>query len=175
MGNQAPGPTVDVEVGPSGIEGLGLFARRAFAAGERIRAVNVIREVTPDAPLRPELGERADHCDYPDGKVVLIGHPDRHVNHSCDPNAWVRYGARGGELVARRAIGSGAEITCDYQLNVTGGSRWPCRCGAARCRGEVVGDFFRLPEEWQREYRPLLAEWFVRNHRERLEALDREP
>jgi len=25
-----------------------------------------------------------------------------------------------------------------------------------------------LPPDWQREYRPLLAEWFVRRHRDRL-------
>jgi len=36
------------------------------------------------------------------------------------------------------------------------------------------GDFFRLPAQWQREYRPLLADWFVRRHRERLEAIDSE-
>jgi SET domain-containing protein len=170
VGRQRVGPMADVEVGSSGIEGLGLFARRAFAGGERIRAINVVREVTADAPLRPELGERADHCDYPDGKVVLIGYPDRHVNHSCDPNAWVRYGAWGCELVARRAIASGTEITCDYQINVTDGSRWPCHCGAARCRGEVVGDFFALPLALQAEYRPYLADWFARRHRERLSA-----
>ncbi|RPI28380.1 MAG: hypothetical protein EHM61_05355 [Acidobacteria bacterium] len=28
-----------------------------------------VREVTPQAPLREEFGERADHCDYPDGKM----------------------------------------------------------------------------------------------------------
>jgi SET domain-containing protein len=103
----------DVEVRPSGIEGLGLFARRAFAAGERIRSINVVR-------------------------------------------------------AARRAIVGGAEITCDYQINVTDGSRWPCRCGAPRCRGEVVGDFFALPAALPEEYRPHLADWFVRRHRERL-------
>jgi hypothetical protein len=42
-------------------------------------------------------------------------------------------------------------------------------------RGEVVGDYFRLPQGWQREYRPFLAEWFVRRHRERLAELEREP
>lgn len=171
MGLQPLGELADVEVRPSGIEGLGLFARRGFEAGERIRAINVVREITPDAPLRPELGERGDHCDYPDGKVVLVGYPDRHVNHSCDPNAWVEYGRQGAALLARRTILPGAEITCDYQINVTGGSRWPCHCGAARCRGEVVGDFFALPAALQAEYRPYLAAWFVSRHGELLAQL----
>jgi SET domain-containing protein len=162
----------DVEVRASPIEGLGVFAARAFRAGERIRRINIVREITAEAPLREELGERQDHCDYPDGRVVLLGFPDRHTNHSCDPTAWVLYQGEGAWLVARRAIAAGEEITCDYNINVTGGSSWPCHCGAARCRGETVGDFFLLPPQIQREYRPLLADWFVRRHREPVAALD---
>jgi hypothetical protein len=75
-------------------------------------------------------------------------------------------------LVARRDVAAGEEITCDYNINIAEGTAWPCRCGAARCRGQVVGGFFGLPEQWQREYRPFLADWFVRRHRERLAALD---
>lgn len=157
-----------VEVSPSMIEGLGLFALRPFSANQRIRQISVLREVTPEAPLREDRGERAEHCDYPDGKVVLLGSPDRYVNHSCDPSAYVLYEADRCYLVARRAIRAGDEITCDYNINITGGTAWPCRCGATRCRGITVGDFFALPPEVQREYRPLLAEWFVRRHAPRL-------
>jgi hypothetical protein len=130
--------------------------------------MTVVREVTPDAPLRPDLGERADHCDYPDGKVVLLGYPDHCANHSCDPNAWVQYLGTRCFFVARREIQVGEEITCDYSINLTGGSSWPCRCSATRCRGTVVGDYFSLPPAIQREYRPLLADWFVRRHADRL-------
>lgn len=165
----------DVTVSPSGIEGLGIFAARSFSRGERIRRINMLREITPDAPLRADLGERADHCDYPDGKMVLLGYPDRHVNHSCDPNAWELYDGGSSYLVARRGVAAGEEITCDYNINIASGTAWPCRCGAARCRGEVAGDFFLLPRAWQQEYRSLLAEWFVRRHRERVAELDREP
>jgi len=161
----------DVDVRPSSIEGLGLFAARPFCAGVRIRQINVVREITPTSPLRAELGERADHCDYPNGKIVLIGYPDRHVNHSCDPDAYVLYEGDRSFLVARRDIAVGEEITCDYNINITGGTAWPCHCGAARCRGTTVGDFFRLPLDIQREYQPFLAEWFVRAHRGRLRAL----
>ncbi len=60
----------DVEVRLSQIQGLGVFATRSFHMGERIGRVNVVREVTADTPVREELGERMDHCAYPDGKVV---------------------------------------------------------------------------------------------------------
>ncbi len=161
----------DVEFKASSIEGLGLFATRSFCAGQRIRKINVVREVTPASPLRDEFEERADHCDYPNRKVVLLGPPDRYVNQSCDPNAYVFYEEDNSFLVARRDIAAGEEITCDYNINITGGTEWPCRCGAVRCRGTAVGNFFRLPFDIQQEYRPLLAEWFLQAHRDRLIAL----
>ncbi len=164
---------LNVEVRESRIEGLGLFARRSFRAGDRIRRVNVIREITADSPLREDLGERVDHCAYPDGKVVLYGFPDRHVNHSCDPNAYEHFVGTVSYLVARRDIVAGEEITCDYNINIADGSSWPCHCGANRCRGQVDGGFFRLPLQWQQEYRPLLADWFIRRNAERVATLDK--
>jgi SET domain-containing protein len=162
---------VDVDVRESPIEGLGVFAARLFRGGDRIRRVNVLREITADARLREDLGERQDHCDYPDGRVVLLGFPDRHVNHSCDPSAYVLYEGDAVYLVARRDIAAGDEITCDYNINISGGTSWPCNCGAVRCRGTTVGEFFGLPPEIQREYRALLADWFVHRHAERLARL----
>ena len=164
--------SADVEVGSSPIEGQGLFVLRSFHPGERIKRINVVREITTETPLREDLGERMDHCDYPDGKMVLLGFPDRHINHSCDPNSYQKFEEGGSFFVARREIGVGEEITIDYNVNIAAGTAWPCNCGAKRCRGVVAGDFFLLPKEWQREYRPLLADWFVRRNRERVAALD---
>ncbi|MBZ5590018.1 MAG: SET domain-containing protein-lysine N-methyltransferase [Acidobacteriia bacterium] len=159
-----------VEVRQSAIEGHGLFACCAFVSGERIHRINAVREITAEAPLREDLGERFDHCDYPDGKVVLIGFPSRHLNHSCDPNAYLHYETDACYVLARRRIAAGEEITIDYNVNISGGTAWPCHCGARRCLGTVLGDFFLLPSEMQSEYRPLLAEWFVRRHAHRLVA-----
>ncbi len=164
----------DIAVRPSAIEGLGIFALRCFRAGERIAAVNVVREITPDAPVREDLGERVEHCAYPDGRMVLIAFPERHVNHSCDPNTYERFDDGASCLVARREIAEGEEITIDYNINISGGTSWPCHCAAARCTGTVAGDYFLLPLERQREYRPLLAGWFVRRHRDRIDTLDSE-
>jgi hypothetical protein len=161
-----------VEVKASSIEGSGVFAVTSFSAWQSIRQINVIREITAALPLREDLGERRDHCDYPDGKVVLLGYPDRHLNHSCDPNAFVRYEQKACFLVARRDIREGEEITCDYNVNITEGTSWPCHCGSTRCRGETTGDFFKLPIEIQREYRPLLAEWFVQRYSDRIALLE---
>ena len=167
------GDSESVEVRSSSIEGLGLFALRALHPGERIKRISVAREIAPESPLREDLGERIDHCDYPDGKVVLLGFPDRHINHSCDPNSYQFFEEGASYLVARRNIAADEEITVDYNVNIIAGTAWPCNCGVKRCRGVVAGDFFLLPKEWQREYRPLLADWFVRRNLERVAALDR--
>lgn len=164
-----------VEVKQSPIEGLGIFATCPFEGGERIKRVSVIREITPEAPIRDELGERLDHCSYPDGKIVLWDFPDRHVNHSCDPNAYEQFDGAASYFIARRKIVPGEEITFDYNINIASGTTWPCHCGALRCLHQVMGDFFLLPLQWQREYRPLLADWFVRRHKERIAFLDRAP
>lgn len=138
-----------------------MFAGRSFRADDWIRRVNVVWEITAASPVREDLGERLDHCAYPNGKIVLLGVPDRHINHSCDPNAYELFEGECSYIVARRDIGAGEEITVDYNVNITDGTVWPCCCGSTRCRGEVAGDFFRLAKEWQREYRPLLASCFV--------------
>ncbi len=164
----------DVVVRASSVEGLGVFAGRDYQAGEHIRQVNIVREVTAETPIHEDAGERIDHCSYPSGKVVLWGYPDRHVNHSCDPNAYALEEGDGSEvvfIVARRPIRGGDEITFDYNVNLSGGSSWPCHCGAGRCRGETIGGYFGLPVAQQIEYLPLLADWFVEKHREQIEAL----
>ena len=166
---------MDVEVRHSDIEGSGVFASRSFTAGETIRVVNIVREITADAPLRPDRDEHVEHCNWhhPEGQVVLYGVPDRHYNHSCDPNAWERFVDDRPEIVARRRISQGEEITIDYMINNGGGAPWPCNCGASRCRGMTSVSFFALPPDVQREYIPLLADWFVTRYSQELSDLDK--
>lgn len=163
-----------VEVRESLIKGLGVFALRPFPPGEVIRCISLVREITPEAPLRPDCGERHDHCFYPDGRVFLVGFPDRHFNHGCDPNAYTRSTGHSTEVVARRDIKPGEEITGDYLINTAEGDSWSCNCGASRCRGKTGRGFFTLPIEFQCEYLQLLAPWFIRRHRRQVEALTTE-
>jgi hypothetical protein len=158
-----------VEVRESEGRGLGIFAMHPFAEGERIRVVSIEREVTEEQPLGPE--ENPDHAFLSDGKFLLVGEPDRYLNHSCDPNAYVRYHGTAIDLVARRPIETGEEITVDYLINNAGGDAWECKCRSERCRGMTASSFFELPLEFQREYYPLLAPWFLRQHASRLAGI----
>ena len=65
-------------------------------------------------------------------------------NHSCEPNLW-----HDGpfNLVARRDIGAGEELTLDYGTNSgADGFTMQCDCGVPRCRGQVTSEDWRLPD-----------------------------
>jgi hypothetical protein len=162
----------DVMVAPSIIHGSGVFATRDFSPGETILLLDDSRVVDDEHPLRPECGEYEYHCDYlAGGKVVLMPPPERHINSSCDPNSYVRWENGKRKVIARRAIGSGEEITYDYIIDCHGGKEWECRCGSERCRRKIVSSFFELPMEFQMEYFPLLSDWFIEEHRRLVEKL----
>src|SRR5437773_2586761 len=98
----------NVSVKASPIEGQGVFAAADFRQGERILAIDDSRVVTEEAPLR----EDPRHCDYlAAGRVVLMQPPERHINHSCDPNAYVRTIDGVRYVLALRDIAMGEEIT----------------------------------------------------------------
>ncbi|HVP48167.1 MAG TPA: SET domain-containing protein-lysine N-methyltransferase [Bryobacteraceae bacterium] len=148
-----------LELQSSPIEGLGVFAIRPFQTGETILEIDDSRVVDQLHPLI--AGDDARHCDYlAGGRVVLMQSPERHINHSCDPNAFVRTVAGRRLVIALRDIAAREEVTYDYCINGSGNTVWTCRCGASRCRREIHSDFFHLPLELQVEYLPLLDDWF---------------
>lgn len=154
---------MDVKVAPSAIHGTGVFALREFHSGETVLIIDDSRVVDDAHPLRPEAGEFSWHQDYlADGKIVLMQSPERHINSCCDPNTYVKTIDGLRQVLARRPIQAGEEITYDYIINCHGGEVWQCSCGSPRCRGTIVSSFFDLPVEWQQEYAPLLEEWFVK-------------
>jgi hypothetical protein len=160
----------EVYVKSSPIHGLGLFARRTFATGETI-LVREERPVTPERPLDPDKGEFEYHCDWLEGgRQVYLGYPSRHVNHSCDANAFVAERDGLHHVVALRPIRPNEEITHHYGVNLWDGEAWECTCGSERCLGTVPGDFFSLPLDVQVELSPLLMPWFIAEHRDEYRA-----
>ena len=100
-----------VAVRESAIEGLGLFARRPFKAGEAVltwrpkRLSEAEFRDTP-APLRRYLGV------LDDGTKVLMQSPERYVNSAAEPNTCTA----GESDVALRDIEAGEELTSSYPL-----------------------------------------------------------
>ena len=58
------------------------------------------------------------------------------INHSCNPNCYLRNINYLVEMYTRRAIKPGEELTCDYgETHHKGGMK--CKCGAENCRDRV--------------------------------------
>lgn len=147
-----------------------MYAATAFEAGEVVLQIDDSRVVDDAHPLLP--GECHRHCDYlAAGTVVLMQYPERHINHSCDPNVYVRTTAGDRLVVALRDIRKGEEIAYDYCINGYGDTIWTCHCGSARCRRSIHSDFFHLPLALQNEYLPLLDVWFREERAEDIEQL----
>lgn len=99
-----------------------------------------------------------DHYMGPSGRI------DDLVNHSCAPNAGLRFTEKGVFLVAVRAIAPGEEIAWDYSTTLME-SNWHmiCQCRAPECR-RVIGNFDSLTpdrQEWFRA-RNLVAPYLRR-------------
>lgn len=80
------------------------------------------------------------------------GEIDDLINHSCEPNAGLKFGESGPLLVALEKIEVGEEITWDYSTTMYKNTwRMICGCRKPSCR-KVIGDFTLLPASLQRRY-----------------------
>ncbi|HST26296.1 MAG TPA: SET domain-containing protein-lysine N-methyltransferase [Gaiellaceae bacterium] len=135
------------EVRPTPAGGYGMFATRAIEAGERI----VEFEQQPHTLVTRSHVERTwrdqDASWFPryawplTDEVYVVWERDpedwKPIDHSCEPNAWLT----GLDLVARRDLAAGEEITVDYATfcNELMPS-FECGCRAPGCRGTIRGD-----------------------------------
>jgi uncharacterized protein len=149
----------NVVVRPSGVHGRGLFAARDIAEGERV--LQYMGELVDKAE-----GTRRTDRQWDRGRVYTFelnkthdidGSPAWNVarlaNHSCDPNCESRNDrGRAIWIVALRDIRKGEEISYDYNFPLTDPPPI-CRCGAANCRGYIVGsEYIRDLNRWLRRH-----------------------
>lgn len=157
-----------VAVGPSRIQGRGLFAAARIAEGTVVSRLG--GRLVSGAGLR-EAFEAAARLPAPayvdtisvgeDLHLILPpGSPNGFGNHGCDPNLWWVDAYR---LAARRDIEPGEELTNDYGTSTAvAGFRMDCRCAAAVCRGVVTGADWRradLRARYGDHWIPLLLAW----------------
>jgi hypothetical protein len=151
-----------IAVRPSPIHGRGMFAAEPIRAGEvviiwggELFTAEDIRACKARMSSVAALDEDvylADPVDDPDG-------PDYFLNHSCDPNVWMRDAVT---LIARRDITPGEELTADYAL-WEADDDWTlpeeCCCGSRLCRTIITGGDWRLAalqERYAGHFSPLL-------------------
>jgi len=160
----------------SRIHGKGVFVNGGFREGEVVLEIDDSHVVTEPSTLSDEDRQLldSDWCDYlANGKTVLMQVPERYINHSCDPNTYVKTINGVRKVLAMRDIEEGEEITYDYAVNGYYGEPAACHCGSSNCKGVLLSDFFRLPRPLQMKYIPYLDAWFVEQFRDRIEKLKR--
>lgn len=137
----------------SGIQGRGLFARKAIAEGEIVAVKGgAIMDSASFAAVRDQVSPAEIQIE--DDLYIAPRTRDEVeenilcLNHSCNPNVSVR-----GQItfVAMRNIPADVELTTDYaMIDGDPSERMPCACGAVGYRGLITGDDWRLPLLQQR-------------------------
>ena len=135
----------------SGIHGRGVFARLPINEDDTV--IEYKGEIISEDEIErryPEDLEGLNHTfvfgvehDYNiDGGS--LGNAARWINHSCEPNCDTYEENKRIFIRAARRIRAGEELTYDYAIEAGEPltkalkKRWPCWCGAKKCRGTVL-------------------------------------
>lgn len=124
-----------IEIKPSPIHGLGVFAK------EEIKKDEVILTWHPKLLTSKEVSELTEHekqsyLYIENGNTYLQQEPERYVNHSCSPNSYVDHQCD----IALRDIRPGEEITSDYLSQGDGAApdKFVCHCNSSNCRHQSL-------------------------------------
>jgi SET domain-containing protein len=131
--------TYSFQVKRSRIQGRGLFALTALPARRKIGELGGERISLNEARRRARNTDCIAIVEFSDGTALDAsrnGGNFRYVNHSCDPNTFMRLYKGRVEFYALRRVEVGEELTCDYGPTHHDGAL-PCRCGSAKCRGRL--------------------------------------
>jgi len=123
-------------VGKSAIQGQGLFSLRGIRSRRKLGEMFGERISIAEARKRAKASNRIVIVEISSRAAIdgsVDGGPFQFVNHSCDPNLYLRVAHGRVEFYPRKTIRAGDELTCDYGQSQHEG-RLPCRCGASNCR-----------------------------------------
>jgi SET domain-containing protein len=140
-----------IELKPSSIHAIGVFAVVNMEAGERV--AEGIHEEDYHSLVEWEDLEKCDDDIREKVMAFCVGTPegflppekldfntlstDWYMNHSCEGNIGIDLQ---GDFVARRFIRKGEELTYDYGLIESNPTfRMVCNCGSRKCRKIITG------------------------------------
>jgi len=128
-----------VRVGPSAIDGQGVFAAEAVPARKKIGELRGEPISVREARRRAKGQARIMIVELSDKRALDASgssDPMRFTNHSCRPNAVLRIAQGRVEFYAMRDLRPGEEITVNYGETHHEG-RLRCRCGVPGCVGRL--------------------------------------
>lgn len=131
-----------LSVRKSGIAGKGAFALVSIPPRRKLGNMGgeIITYREAQKRVKRQPGNVLFMVEFDEGGIALDasvnGNELRFINHSCDPNTFMRRAYRKVEFYSRKKIKKDEELTCDYGETHHDG-KLPCRCGASNCRGFI--------------------------------------
>ena len=128
-----------LQVSKSQIAGKGAFTLKAIPAKRKLgnMAGEIISYKEAQKRVKRQPGNVLFMVEFDHEDIALDASVNsnelRYINHSCDPNTYMRRAYRNVEFYTLRAIKKGEELTCDYGETHHDG-KLPCQCGSANCR-----------------------------------------
>ena len=138
--------------------GSGVIATREFSQGEIVFLFGGVLLGLKEASLLSEEEKsntiRFSATEYLSPKGTF----GNFLNHSCDPNSYVKKDGAGLSVIAIRDIKPGEEVTMDYSTVLARDDDWTmeCNCGSQNCRKMII-KFDLLDEAIKEKYRKLGA------------------
>lgn len=126
-----------VVVDKSIIHGKGLYAGEVIPAKRKIGSMagEIISKKT--ARQKAKSNKSISIVELWNGKALDASKHNnelRFINHSCQPNTYMRNRGNHVEFYALRSIKPNEELTCNYGPTHHNGKR-KCNCGTAGCKG----------------------------------------
>src|SRR5947207_13865112 len=122
----------------SPINGKGCFATIFFKRGAKIAEYTGAKITNAEAKRRAH--RRLLRICWMDSRWSIDGsvggNGTHYINHSCEPNCYMKILYRHILFMALRDISPGEEITLDYQMTLHS-DRKRCTCGVDSCRGRI--------------------------------------
>lgn len=131
-----------LQVSKSRIVGKGAFAMQSINAKRKLGNMGgeIISYKEAQKRVRKQPGNVLFMVEFDHEDIALDASINanelRYINHSCDPNTYMRRAYRKVEFYTLRSIEQGEELTCDYGETHHNG-KLPCKCGAENCRGFI--------------------------------------
>lgn len=129
----------NVMPGKSKIHGKGLYAKKRIPARRKIGSMAGEIISKKAARQKAKVNESISIVELWNGKALdasVINNDLRFINHSCQPNTYMRNIGNHVEFYALRSIKTNEELTCNYGPTHHDGTR-QCKCGAPNCKGFI--------------------------------------
>jgi uncharacterized protein len=121
----------------SRIDGTGAFAANDIPAGKKLGDLGGQIITVKEARKKAAGIKRVAMVEFGDGRALdasVNSNQLRYINHSCQPNTYMRVAYAKVEFYTLRKIMKGEELTCNYGETHHDG-KLKCRCGAPGCKG----------------------------------------